>query len=91
MKFGWNEEKAKKNFDKHSVSFSEAVSVFNDPLFLSYADLDHSIEERQFIMMGESANGRLLVVSYAEREDITRLISARLVTRKERKAYESDI
>ena len=91
MKFDWNEEKAKKNFDKHSVSFSEATSVFDDSLFPSYADLDHSIEERRFIMMGESANGRLLVVSYTEREDTTRLISARLVTRKERKAYESDI
>jgi uncharacterized protein len=41
--------------------------------------------------MGESARGRLLVVSYTERAGGTRLISARLVTRKERKAYESDL
>jgi len=91
MKFDWNEEKAKKNLDKHGISFDEATSVFDDPLFLTYADLDHSIEERRFIIMGESARGRLLVVSYTERKSSTRLISARPVTRKERKAYESDL
>lgn len=90
MKFDWNEEKAKKNLDKHGISFDEATSVFDDPLFLTYADLDHSIEERRFIIMGESARGRLLVVSYTERKNSTRLISARSATRKERKAYESD-
>ncbi len=41
--------------------------------------------------MGESAKGRLLVVAYTDRAGITRLISARPVTRKERKAYESDL
>ncbi|MGD1867752.1 MAG: BrnT family toxin [Phormidesmis sp.] len=91
MKFGWDEEKAKKNLDKHSISFDEATSVFDDPLFLTFADLDHSIEERRFIIMGESARGRLLVVAYTERGSATRLISARPVTRKERKAYESDL
>jgi hypothetical protein len=42
-------------------------------------------------IMGESAKGQLLVVAYTERAGITRLISARPVTRKERKAYESDL
>ena len=41
--------------------------------------------------MGESARGRLLVVSYTERAGTTQLISARPVTKKERKAYESDL
>ena len=43
------------------------------------------------LIMGESARGRLLVVSYTDRKDITRLISARPATRKERKAYESEL
>ena len=83
--------KPRKNLDKQSISFDEATSVFDDPLFLTFADLDHSIEERRFIIMGESARGRLLVVAYTERGSATRLISARPVTRKERKAYESDL
>lgn len=91
MLFDWDENKAKINLDKHQVSFDEATSVFDDPLFLIFADIDHSINEKRFIIMRESARGKLLVVAYTEREDITRLISARLATTKERKAYESEL
>jgi uncharacterized DUF497 family protein len=65
--------------------------VFDDPLFLTFADLEHSLHEQRFIIMGESARGRLLIVAYTNRGGTTRLISARPVTRKERKAYESDL
>jgi uncharacterized DUF497 family protein len=61
------------------------------PLFLTFADPTHSIQEQRFIIMGESARGRLLVVSYTERQNTTRLISVRPATRKERKAYESEL
>jgi uncharacterized protein len=91
MSFEWDEGKAKTNIDKHSVSFDEATSVFDDPLFLTFADPAHSIQEQRFVIIGESARGRLLVVSYTERAVTTRLISARPVTKKERKAYESDL
>ena len=91
MSFEWDEEKARTNIDKHDVSFDEATSVFDDPLFLTFADPAHSIQEQRFVIMGESAKGRLLVVAYTDRADTTRLISARPVTRKERKAYESDL
>lgn len=91
MLFDWDEEKAKRNLAKHGVSFDEATSVFDDPLFLTFADPEHSLGERRFIIMGESAKGRLLVVSYTERTETTRLISTRLATTQERKAYESDL
>jgi uncharacterized protein len=91
MLFDWDEEKAKNNLIKHGVSFDEVISVFDDPLFLTFADPKHSSQEQRFIIMGESATGQLLVVSYTDRKDIIRLISARPVTRKERKAYESEL
>jgi uncharacterized DUF497 family protein len=91
MLFDWDEEKAKSNLVKHGISFDEATSVFDDPLFLTFADPEHSLREQRFLIMGESARGRLLVVSYTDRKDITRLISARPATRKERKAYESEL
>ena len=91
MSFEWDEEKAKSNIAKHDVSFDEATSVFDDPLFLTFADPEHSIQEQQFVIMGESARRRILVVSYTERAGSTRLISARQVTHKEREAYESDL
>lgn len=91
MLFDWDEEKAKSNLVKHGVSFDEATSVFDDPLFLTFGDPEHSLQEQRFLIMGESARGKLLVVSYTDRRNITRLISARPVTRKERKAYESEL
>jgi hypothetical protein len=40
------------------------------------------------ILLGRSTSGRLLIVAYAERDEVVRLISAREVTSSERKAYE---
>ena len=91
MQFEWNTEKAEANLKKHGVSFDEAETVFDDPLFVIFADPDHSFEENRFIIMGESNQRRLLVVSYTERPPATRLISARETTRPERKKYEEDI
>jgi uncharacterized protein len=91
MQFDWDPEKASRNLTKHGISFEEAIQVFDDPLFLIFADLDHSFQERRFIIMGELADRRLLVVSYTDRDNQTRLISARPATRKERKIYESAI
>ena len=66
MQFEWNTKKAKANLKKHEVSFDEAETVFDDPLFVIFADPDHSFEENRFIIMGESNQNRLLVVSYTE-------------------------
>ena len=91
MEFEWNTEKAEANQKKHEVSFDEAKTVFDDPLFVIFADPDHSVEENRFIIIGESDQNRLLVVSYTERPPKTRLISARKATPSERKTYEEDI
>lgn len=90
MEFEWNDEKAKINLAKHEVSFEEAKTVFDDGLFLIFADIDHSSEEKRFIIMGESDKGRLLVVAFTERETATRLITARKATPSERKFYEEE-
>ncbi len=88
MEFEWDEEKAAANLAKHGVSFEEAGTIFDDPLYVDFYDPDHSSEEHRYIIIGESRQRRLLVVSYTERGDVTRLISAREVTRSEREAYE---
>ncbi|MEO0826960.1 MAG: BrnT family toxin, partial [Cyanobacteria bacterium J06642_9] len=61
---------------------------FDDPLYVDFYDPDHSEDEERYLIVGESNRGRLLIVSYTERGDSTRLISAREVTRIERDAYE---
>ena len=88
MDFEWDAEKAARNLEKHEISFDEAASVFADPLYVDFYDPDHSAEEHRYIIIGLSDVGRLLLVSYTERENIIRLISAREVTPSERRAYE---
>lgn len=88
MKFDWDKNKAAVNLSKHGVSFDEAETVFDDPLYVDFYDPDHSYDEHRFLIIGESAQGRLLIVSYTERGDILRLISAREVTPAERREYE---
>ena len=88
MEFEWNKEKAEANLAKHGVSFDEAKAVFDDPLYVDFYDPDHSEDEEQYIIVGQSAQHRLLIVSYAERNDKIRLISAREATRAEKNTYE---
>lgn len=88
LQFEWDADKASQNVRKHGVSFQEAITVFNDELSLTIPDLDHSTTEFRFIDMGVSKEGRLLVVAYTELHQVIRIISARKVTKRERKAYE---
>lgn len=70
------------------VKFEEAKTVFDDPLYVDFYDPDHSEDEERYLIVGESNHKRLLIVSYTERENSIRIISAREVTRAEREAYE---
>jgi uncharacterized protein len=86
--FEWDAAKADENLRRHGVSFDEAQDVFADPLARLHADPDHSNEERREIIVGHSERGRLLLVSFTERQGRIRLISARPTTRTERRDYE---
>lgn len=88
MKFEWDDIKAKTNLARHGVSFDEAKTVFDDPLYVDFYDPDHSDVEERYIIIGMSQQQRLLLVSYTERGQTMRLISARVATRSERNAYE---
>ncbi|MEN3331883.1 MAG: uncharacterized protein V7641_1248 [Blastocatellia bacterium] len=88
MRFEWDDVKAAVNLAKHGVSFDEAKTVFNDAFYVDFYDPEHSTEEQRYIIIGESQEGRLLMVSYTERNDMIRIISSREVTPAEREAYE---
>jgi len=89
--FRWSKRKAESNLRKHEVSFEEATTAFDDPLFVAFGDPDHSDEENRFILMGESSGRRLLVISCTEQPECIRLINARQATRRERNIYEEEI
>lgn len=88
MDFEWDESKADANSKKHGVTFWEATEVFGDELSSFVFDPDHSDAEERFLLFGRSQGGRYLVVSFTERAEIIRIISARSMTPSERKAYE---
>lgn len=88
MEFDWDVNKAVTNLKKHGVSFDEAASVFLDSLAVTGRDPDHSVGESRFIPFGSSSLGRLLAVAHTYRAGLIRIISARRVTRSERKLYE---
>jgi len=88
MEFEWDEAKAAANLAKHGISFEEAKSVFDDRLYVDFYDPKHSLNEHRYIIIGQSDQRRVLIVSYTERNDAIRLINARELTRGERRDYE---
>ena len=89
MQFGWDSNKEARNKAKHGVAFVEACTVFEDPLSSTVPDPDHSEGEARFLTVGVSTEGRPLVAAHTEQDDRIRVMSSRLMTRRERQAYES--
>ena len=90
--FSWDTGKALKNYQKHGIPFEEAATIFSDPDGLDWEDLEHGHTERRFKRLGQSIQGRVLLVIYTVRRlgnatETIRIISARQASRKERKAY----
>lgn len=91
MTFTWDPKKAEGNRKKHGIDFREAATAFEDMSSVAFQDADHSVGERRFLIIGLSALGRVLVISYTEvAADTIRIISARTATRHERAFYEKD-
>jgi uncharacterized DUF497 family protein len=88
VEFEWDREKADANEIAHGVSLLEASEVFDDDLSSTVPDPDHSADESRYLIFGRSKGGKHLIVSFTERGDRIRLISARTMTPRERKAYE---
>jgi len=84
--FEWNKDKAVANWQKHGVSFEEAIGVFRDPFAIEIFDdrIDYGEERINLIGM---YNGVILHITYTERGDRIRLISARRATKYEREDY----
>ena len=86
MTFEFDPSKARANLRKHSVSFSHAEQALRDPMAFTIADPD-SQRELRFVTLGVDALGRVLVVVHTQREQRTRLISARKASRGEADRY----
>lgn len=88
MEFEWDPNKADSNRRKHGTSFAEGVTVFGDPLAMTFADPDHSRDEQRYVTFGQSDQKRLLLVSHTDRGSKTRIISVRPMIGREKRIYE---
>jgi uncharacterized protein len=65
--FEWDRRKDSANRRKHGVEFTEASTVFDDPLSITIPDPDHETDEERFIIIGMSIKQSLLVVVHTIR------------------------
>jgi uncharacterized DUF497 family protein len=89
LHFTWDERKSTANARKHGVTFEEAKSSFSDEYAQEYYDPDHSADGDRFLLLGLSAQLRVLVVCHCFRESETliRIVSARKADRQEQQDY----
>jgi hypothetical protein len=87
MKFEWDENKNQKNIEKHGIDFNDAKEVFQDKNHLSSQDLRKDYGEERWKAIGQIFE-TVIAVIYTMRDAITRIISARRASQKERAEYE---
>jgi uncharacterized protein len=91
LTFEWDLGKAARNYERHGVTFDEAITTFADPLGRFLDDIGHSVTEERFVLLGRSSAGTVPAVMFTDRDgDRLRIISARRATRQERRAYEQE-
>ena len=87
--FEWDERNTGKNRQRHRVTPSECEEMFfNRPLVVA-DDIKHSEKENRFYALGHADSGRTLFVVFTVRQNLIRVVSARDMSQKERKVYES--
>jgi len=86
--FEWDEGNRNKNWIKHSVEIKEIEELFNNKPIVLFDDKKHSNIEKRFGLLGKTNEGRLLSVVFAIRKEKIRVITARNMSRAERRVYE---
>jgi len=87
--FQWDEGNVAKIWDLHQVSPGEAEQVFFNLPVVADFDIKHSSQEIRFFALGQTDTGRRLFVVFTIRDALIRVISARDMSRRERKEYEN--
>ena len=86
--FEWDKGNREKNWVKHKVAPYECEQIFfNEPLFI-FDDMNHSLSEKREYALGRTNDSRLLSISFTIRNNLIRIISARPMSKNEKKVYE---
>jgi uncharacterized protein len=99
--FEWDENKSQKNLKKHGVSFDDAALVLaddeGDRFHVEEYDSKHSNGEDRYVTTASHPRDRtiVLIIAWTERstdkDQVTRIISARAANSAERKRYGKEI
>lgn len=86
--FQWDEGNTEKNPHKHGISNIESEQIFfNEPLIVSDDNFHSTPEESRYSALGETDSGNNITVIFTIRKNMIRIISARIMSKKERKIY----
>jgi uncharacterized DUF497 family protein len=85
--FEWGEGNSDKNWHRHWVSRAEAEQVFLNRPLLAADDPLHSDDETRYFALGHTDAGRCLAVVFTLRGPRLGVISARAMSRRERRFY----
>lgn len=89
ISFEWDKGNINKNFKKHKLSNKEIEQVFiNDRKKFTFEDQKHSVIEKRYGIFGKTDDEKLLSIVFALRKDIIRVITARPMSKRERRSYE---
>ena len=86
--FQWDEGNIHKIWEKHKVTPAECEQIFFNMPLIATEDIKHSQKELRFFTLGQTDLGRRLFSVFTIRNKLIRIISARDMSRKERKEYE---
>ncbi|MEW6116573.1 MAG: BrnT family toxin [Nitrospirota bacterium] len=86
--FDWVEGNINKNWEKHGVAHIECEEIFFNKPVMVKKDESRSMREHRYFALGKTDTERLLFIVFTVRGRKIRVISARNMSRKERKAYE---
>ena len=85
--FEWDAGNSDKNWRSHQVRQAEAEQVLLNRPVVFATDLEHSRAEARFFTLGRTDSGRHLAIVFTTRGTRVRVISARPMSRAERRAY----
>lgn len=85
--FDWDEANMFKNWEKHQVSPFECEQVFFNRPLVVHVSQGRNADEERFYVLGKTDAGRMLFLVFTMRKNQIRIISARSMSREERKEY----
>jgi uncharacterized DUF497 family protein len=81
--FEWDDDKNRRNIEKHGIDFDDAVEIFDSPVLLYRSDRNH---EERWVAIGKSTD-HVIAVIFTRRNDTIRIISARSARKNEKESY----